>query len=159
MRASAQITPALDGEGGPSHVPRMESPFRQIGRDRPPALLDRLRRVLEARDLDAYADLYAEDATLEETSSLSPPSHPLVVRGRAAILARLKDEILRDPVSGWARQLERSEVLDGFETEDALAFTEERTYAAGDKVIAQHIAHKHGGRIDRDRMVIVWDAD
>lgn len=137
----------------------MESPFRQAGRDRSLTLLDRIRRALDARDLAAYADLYTEDATLEEMSSLSPPSHPLVLRGRDAIHARLKDAILRDPVSGWARQLERSEVLDGFETDDALAFTEERTYAAGDKVIAQHIAHKHGGRIDRDRMVIVWDAD
>ena len=44
-------------------------------------------------------------------------------------------------------------------TGDALAFTEVRTYAAGDKVLAQHLAHKHGGRIERDRMVIAWDAD
>ena len=41
----------------------------------------------------------------------------------------------------------------------ALAFIELRTYAAGDKAVAQHLAHKHGGRIDRDRVVIAWDAD
>jgi len=137
----------------------MDSPFRQIGRERAPSLLDRIQRALEAGDLPALAELYAEDATLEEISSLSPPSHPATVRGRGAILARLRDEILRDPVSGWARQLESSTLLDGLETDEGVAFTELRTYAAGDKVIAQHLAHKHGGRIDRDRMVIAWDAD
>jgi ketosteroid isomerase-like protein len=137
----------------------MESPFRHAGRDRGPALLDRIRRALDDADFEALADLYDEDAMLEEISSLSPPSHPTVVRGRDAVVGRLRNEMLRDPVSGWARQLEKIALLDGFETEDAIAFTEMRTYAAGDKVVAQHVAHKHGGRIDRDRMVIAWDAD
>ena len=138
----------------------MESSFRQGSRDRSSsALLDRIQRALEGSDIEALADLYAEDATLEEISSLSPPSHPTLVRGREAILGRLRDEILRDPISGWTRQIEKSTLLDGFETDDAVAFTELRTYAAGDKVVAQHLAHKRGGRIDRDRMVIAWDAD
>jgi len=136
----------------------MENLFRQSGREPSPALLHRIERALQEKDLEALADLYAEDATLEEVSSLSPPSHPIVVRGRGAILDRLREEILRDPVSGWSRQLESCAVIDGVETDDALAFTEVRTYAAGDKVLAQHLAHKHGGRIDRDRMVIAWDA-
>ncbi|MFT3771137.1 MAG: hypothetical protein QM820_37455 [Minicystis sp.] len=137
----------------------MESPFRQGNRERSSALLSRIQTALEARDVGALADLYAEDATLEEISSLSPPSHPTVVQGREAILGRLREEIMRDPISGWARQIEKSTLLDGFETDDAIAFTELRTYAAGDKVVVQHVAHKHGGRIDRDRMVIAWDAD
>jgi hypothetical protein len=137
----------------------MESPFRQAPRERGPALLDRIQRALEEGDVDALGDLYAEDATLEEISSRSPPSHPTVVRGREAILGRIRAEILRDPVSGWVRQIQSSTLLDGFETDEAIAFTELRTYAAGDKVVAQHVAHKHGGRIDRDRMVIAWDAD
>ena len=45
------------------------------------------------------------------------------------------------------------------ETEDALAFTEVRTYAAGDKVMAQHIARKRGGLIERDRVLVAWDAE
>ncbi len=134
---------------------RMDSPFRPG----PPTLLDRIRRALEDKDLDALAGLYTEDATLEEVSSLSPPSHPTVARGREAILRRLRQEMLHDPVSGWARNLTSATVLDGLETEDALAFTELRTYAAGDRAMAQHLAHKHGGRIDRDRLVIAWDAD
>ena len=137
----------------------MDSSFRPgVGRE-PPALLDRIRRALEDKDLDALAALYAEDATLEEVSSLSPPSHPAVARGREAILVRLRQEMLHDPVSGWSRRLESATLLDGLETDDAIAFTELRTYAAGDRALAQHIAHKHTGRIERDRMVIAWDAD
>ncbi len=138
----------------------METPFRSGGgREHQGAILERIRRALADKDLDALAALYAEDATLEEVSSLSPPSHPLVVRGREAILTRLREEILRDPVSGWSRNLESAAILDAVETDDAIAFTELRTYAAGDKALAHHVAHKHAGRIDRDRMVIAWDAD
>ena len=138
----------------------MDSPFRPGGgREHAPALLDRIRRALEDQDLDGLAALYAEDATLEEVSNLSPPSHPSVTQGREAILARLKREMLHDPVSGWSRQLSSATLVDGLETEDALAYTEVRTYAAGDKALAQHVAHKHGGRIDRDRVVLAWDAD
>lgn len=138
----------------------MESPFRQSpGREPTPALLDRIRSALHDKDLEAFAELFTEDATLEEVSSLSPPSHPTRVQGRKAILARLKGEILKDPVSGWTRQLDTSVLLDAVETDDAIAFTELRTYAAGDKVLAQHLARKHGGRIERDRVVIAWDAD
>jgi len=123
------------------------------------ALIDEIRRALEDNDLKAFADLYAEDATLEEVSSLSPPAHPTLVHGREAILERLRDEILRDPVSGWARQIESTKVIDELETDTAVAFTEVRTYAAGDKVLAQHLAHKQNGRIAHDRLVIAWDAD
>src|SRR5579871_3703296 len=138
----------------------MDSQFRPgNGRDPQPTLLDRIRRALEDKDLEALAALYAEDATLEEVSSLSPPSHPAIAQGREAILVRLRQEMLHDPVSGWSRRLESATLLDGLETEDAVAFTELRTYAAGDRALAQHVAHKHMGRIDRDRMVIAWDAD
>jgi ketosteroid isomerase-like protein len=127
----------------------MESSFRpsgQEGRERAPGLLDRIQKALADKDLDALAALYAEDATLEEVSSMNPPSHPKVAQGREAILVRL-------------RRLASATLIDGIETEDALAFTELRTYAAGDKAMAQHFAHKRGGRIARDRLVIAWDAD
>jgi ketosteroid isomerase-like protein len=125
--------------------------------DRP--LVNQIRRALENKDLEALADLYAEDAVVEEVSSLSPPAHPNVLRGREAILQRFRDEILRDPVSGWERQVKHAAVVDEIETRDAIAFTEVRTYEAGDQVIAQHLAHKRHGRIERDRIVVAWDAD
>ncbi len=123
------------------------------------ALIDEIRRALASNDIEAFAGLYAEDATLEEVSSLSPPAHPAVVQGREAILQRLKDEMLRDPVSGWARQIKQTEIIDEMETDDQVAFTEVRTYAAGDKVMTQHMAHKKDGRIAHDRLVVARDAD
>ncbi len=120
-------------------------------------LSDELRRVLEKKDIEALADLYGERAVLEELSSLSPPSHPMVVEGREAIRDRLRQEMLHDPVSGWTRQLESAEIVDLIETDDAIAFTEVRTYAAGDKVIAQHLAHKREGRIHHDRVIVAFD--
>lgn len=122
-------------------------------------MLDQLRRALAAQDFDALARLYTEDATLEEVSSINPPAHPLVVQGRDAILQHLREQILRDPISGWRRQIQQSAVVDGVETEDGIAFTEERVYAAGDKAIAQHVARKSGGRIAHDRLVVAWDPD
>ena len=120
-------------------------------------LIDTIREALQNKDIEAFADLYTEQAVLEELSHLNPPSHPIVVEGREAIRERLQQDLLHDPVSGWARQLESAEIIDAVETDDALAFTEVRTYAAGDKVVAQHLAHKEAGRISRDRVLIAWD--
>ncbi|MCC6554082.1 MAG: hypothetical protein IT372_13840 [Polyangiaceae bacterium] len=124
-----------------------------------PAILDQIRRALENKDIDALASVYSEGAVLEEVSSLNPPAHPLVVEGRDGILDRFRNEILRDPISGWSRHLQSVEIVDAIETEDALAFTEVRTYAAGDKAVAQHLARKRHGRIERDRVVVAWDAE
>jgi hypothetical protein len=33
-----------------------------------------------------------------------------------------------------------------------------RTYVAGDKHVAQHLARKKGNHIQRDRVIVVWDA-
>src|SRR5262245_42657202 len=56
---------------------------------KPRAIIEQIRHALESGDLEAIAGLYAEDATLEELSSLSPPAHPTIVRGREAILQHL----------------------------------------------------------------------
>jgi hypothetical protein len=118
-----------------------------------------IRRAFETRDVEALASLYAEDAVLEEVSSLHPPAHPVIVHGRKAILARLRDDLHRDPVGGWSREVKSSAIVDEVETEDAVAFTEVRTYAAGDKVVTQHLAHKRNGRIEHDRLVVARDSD
>jgi hypothetical protein len=117
----------------------MDSQHHQgANREPAPSLLDRIRRALDDKDLDALA---------------------VVLRGREAIRARLRREILQDPISGWTRRLESATLLDGLETADAIAFTELRTYAAGDKAVAQHVARKYAGRIEADHVVCAWDAD
>jgi ketosteroid isomerase-like protein len=123
------------------------------------SMLAALRQALERRDVDALAELYADDAVLEEVSPLSPPAHPTVTRGRENIKKRLRHDIQRDPLGGWKREVRSSALLDAIETDEAVAFTELRTYEAGDKVIAQHLAEKRDGRIGRDRMVVVWDPE
>jgi ketosteroid isomerase-like protein len=135
----------------------MESAIRRRGETSEPSVIDEIRRALESKDIEAFAEVFTEDAVLEEVSSLSPPTHPNVVKGRDAILKRFKQDILRDPVGGWSREIEKSEIVDAMETDDQVAFTEVRTYVAGDKVLAQHLAHKRGGKIERDRVVVAWD--
>jgi len=130
---------------------------RQAGGRSGVNLIQHIRWALEHDDLEALAMLYAENATLEEISNLSPPKHPLVVHGREAILNHMREEMHRDPVSGWARQVQSSELIDPVETDDRIAFTEVRTYEAGDKMVAQHVAHKENGRISHDRLVVAWD--
>ncbi|WP_437511659.1 hypothetical protein [Sorangium sp. So ce1099] len=122
-------------------------------------LLAEIDRALKGRDIEALSRIYAEDAVIEEMSSRNPPAHPSVTSGRQAIMERLKNELFRDPVSGWSRQLDSTEILDGIETDDGLAFMEVRIYAAGDRVVAQHLARKKDGLIVHDRIAVVWDAE
>jgi hypothetical protein len=120
-------------------------------------MIDEIRRYMDTLDFDALAALYAEEAVIEEVSALHPPSHPRVVKGREAVLDRLRSEVLRDPVSGWERHITSAKIVDAVETRDALAYTEVFTFAAGDKVIAQHLAHLRKGHIERDRVLVAWD--
>ncbi|XYI00507.1 hypothetical protein ACMHYB_12420 [Sorangium sp. So ce1128] len=131
-------------------------PLAQRGSD---GLLAEIDRALTGRDIEALSRIYAEDAVIEEMSSRTPPAHPSVTSGRHAIMERLKNELFRDPVSGWSRQLDSTEILDGIETDDGLAFMEVRVYAAGDRVVAQHLARKKNGLIVHDRIAVVWDAE
>ena len=134
------------------HTPTSHGKRRVSG-----GLIAEIKNALEKKDLEAYASLFAEDAVLEEVSSRTPPAHPKIVRGREAIQKCLEEDLLRDPVSGWTRHVSSSEIFDAIETDEAIAFTEVRTYEAGDKVVAQHIAQKKNGRIEHDRLVIAWD--
>ncbi|AGP34916.1 hypothetical protein [Sorangium cellulosum] len=122
-------------------------------------LLAEITRALKGKDIEALSRIYADDAVIEEVSGRHPPAHPNVTTGRQAILERLQEDLFRDPVSGWARQLDAAEILDGIETDDGLAFTEVRVYAAGDRVVAQHLARKRNGLIGHDRVVVAWDAE
>jgi len=137
----------------------MESSISRRAESREPQLMDEIRRALSMRDVEALAELYAEDAVLEEVSALHPPAHPVVIQGREAIRKRLRDDFMRDAVGGWHREVKTTSILDEVETEEAVAFTEVRTYQAGDKVITQHIAHKKNGRIAHDRLVVARDSE
>lgn len=136
----------------------MESSIRRRLED-PPFVMERIRSALENRDAEALANVYAEDAVIEEVSGLHPPAHPVIVRGHKAILERLRGDFSIDAVGGWHRRIENMTIIDEVETAEAIAFTEVRTYAAGDKVVTQHIAHKEDGRIVHDRLVVARDSE
>lgn len=136
----------------------MESSIRRQQEDTP-YIMERIRWALENRDAEALADVYTEDAVIEEISSLHPPAHPVIVKGRKAILERFRGDFSVDAVGGWHRRIGNLTIVDEVETAEAIAFTEVRTYAAGDKVITQHMAHKVGGRIAHDRLVIARDSE
>ncbi|HRI67987.1 MAG TPA: hypothetical protein PK156_27310 [Polyangium sp.] len=136
----------------------MESSIRRQ-QEEAPFVMERIRWALENRDAEALANVYAEDAVIEEISSLHPPAHPVIVRGRKALLERFKGDFSVDAVGGWHRRIDNLAIVDAVETTESIAFTEVRTYAAGDKVITQHMAHKVGGRITHDRLVIARDSE
>jgi hypothetical protein len=136
----------------------MESKNSERGQDQGP-ILDQLRQALESRNVEALANLYSEDAVLEEVSALNPPAHPLVVKGREAILKRLQETFTVDAVGGWHRDLKETVIIDAIETDDAIAFTEVHTYEAGDKVFMQYIGHKRGGLVERARLVVARDSE
>lgn len=121
--------------------------------------MPRIHRALEQRDAEALAQVYAEDAVIEEVSGLHPPAHPLLVQGRAAILERFRGDFSIDAIGGWHRSIQSLAIVDEIETAEALAFTEVCTYVAGDKVITQHIARKARGTITHDRLVVARDAE
>ncbi len=159
MKSFAQKISSPHGQfSGWRKKPGMESPIRHHLED-PPFVMDRIRSALENRDADALADVYAEDAIIEEVSGLHPPAHPVIVRGHEAIVERLRGDFSIDAVGGWHRRIENMKIIDEVETEEAIAFTEVRTYAAGDKVVTQHMAHKVNGRITHDRLVIARDSE
>jgi ketosteroid isomerase-like protein len=149
---------AVDNGEGWRNKSRMESSIRRHPED-PPFVMERIRRALENRDAEALTELYTEDAIIEEVSNLHPPAHPVIVQGRKAILERLRDDFSVDAVGGWHRRVQSTAIIDEMETRDAIAFTEVRTYAAGDKVVTQHIAHKVNGLLSHDRLVIARDSE
>jgi hypothetical protein len=148
----------MDKFSGRRKKSSMESSIRRLPED-PPFVMERIRNALESRDPEALAKVYAEDAIIEEVSALHPPAHPVVVQGHEAILERLRGDFSIDAVGGWHRSIENMQIIDEVETPEAIAFTEVRTYAAGDKVITQHMAHKVNGRITHDRLVIARDVE
>jgi len=119
-------------------------------REKAPGTLDleALRRAIEGRDAEALIALYADDAELRVVNKDTPPSRPLVMRGRDEISAYLRDVCsremahrLEDPVVGVGR----------------VAFNEACEYPDGTRVLAAATLEVRGGRIRRQVNVEAWD--
>jgi hypothetical protein len=107
-----------------------------------------LRQGIEERDADRLLALYAEDAELHVVDRNDQPSHPKVIRGRAAIGEYFADVCGRD----MTHSVERLVVGD-----DGAAFTQSCQYPSGARVLCVAVLDLAGGLITRQYGVQAWD--
>ncbi|MBJ7332688.1 MAG: nuclear transport factor 2 family protein [Solirubrobacteraceae bacterium] len=111
--------------------------------------LDRLTRAIESRDAETQLAAYADDAVVENVDAEHPPSNPVIVRGREAIGALLRDVASRDM---------QHEVSDAFVSGDRAALRVDCRYPEGARVVCLATLELRDGRIIRQRQVQSWDA-
>ena len=106
------------------------------------------RRGIEERDASRLLALYAEDAELHVVDRNDQPSHPKIVRGRAAIGEYFADVCGRD----MTHRIERLVVGDG-----TAAFVQACQYPAGGRVLCLAVLDLRDGLIVRQSGVQAWD--
>ena len=107
-----------------------------------------LRRGIEERDAATLLGLYAEDAELQVVDRSDQPSHPKIIRGRAAIGEYFADVCGRD----MTHKLERLVVGD-----DNAAFIQDCRYPGGARVLCVAVLDLKDGLITRQSGVQAWD--
>ncbi len=107
-----------------------------------------LRRSIEERDAATMLGLYAEDAELHVVDRHDQPSHPKIIRGRAAIGEYLADVCGRD----MTHKIERLVVGD-----DGAAFVQACQYPSGARVRCAAVLDLKDGLITRQSGVQAWD--
>jgi ketosteroid isomerase-like protein len=110
--------------------------------------LDALRQALTARDAEAVAALYADDAEITMVDQTRPPSQPATLRGRDEIAAMLRDVMSRD----LTHEVERA-----VEGADTLAYRVSCRYGDGTRVLAMSMAELRDGMIARETTLQAWD--
>jgi len=107
-----------------------------------------LRRSIEQRDLEALVDLYADDAEYQRIDRNSPPSSPMVVRGKEAITEYWRDVLGREMTH---------RVQDEVVGEERIAFSDACQYPDGMRVIGAENLEVRAGEIVRHVSVQAWD--
>jgi ketosteroid isomerase-like protein len=107
-----------------------------------------LRRGIEERDAATLLALYAEEAELRVVDSQDQPSHPKIIRGRAAIGEYFADVCGRD----MTHTIERL-VVGG----DGAAFVQACQYPSGARVMCAAVLDLKDGLIIRQSGVQAWD--
>jgi SnoaL-like domain len=107
-----------------------------------------LRRSIEERDAATLLSLYAEDAELQVVDSHDQPSHPKIIRGRAAIGEYYADVCGRD----MTHRIERLVVGD-----TGAAFVQVCHYPSGARVMCAAVLDLKDGLITRLSGVQAWD--
>ena len=108
-----------------------------------------LKRAIEGRDAKALAGFYADDAMVRIIDRDHPPSKPLELKGKSAIMTYYDD------VCGRAMtHLLEEGVADGTH----LAFTQACAYPEGTRVFCSAMIELDGGKIIRQTNVQAWDS-
>ena len=107
-----------------------------------------LRRSIEQRDLEALVDLYADDAEYQRIDRNSPPSSPMVVRGKEAIAEYWRDVLGREMTH---------RVQDEVVGEERIAFSDACQYPDVMRVIGAENLEVRAGEIVRHVSVQAWD--
>jgi ketosteroid isomerase-like protein len=112
------------------------------------AVCETLKRAIETRDAELAASVYADDVEFLIVNRNYPPSHPLVRRGRAAVL-----ELYRDICS---REMTHN-VVATIVGDNAFAMREACLYADGCRVTGHSMAELRDGKIVRQTNLDAWD--
>jgi hypothetical protein len=107
-----------------------------------------LRRGIEERDAATLMALYAEDAELQVVDRNAQPSHPLIIRGRAAIGEYFAEVCGRD----MTHTVDRLVV-----GPDGAAFVQSCRYPSGASVRCVAVLDLRDGLITRQSGVQAWD--
>jgi ketosteroid isomerase-like protein len=128
-----------------AHRP-LEAP--KPGHAEPGEIFRALQDAIAARDADAIAALYAEDAEIEVINRNHPPGKSMIVKGREAIL-RLYGDLLKVEA---VHQSAKTVISDS-----GFAFEERCRFPDNTRVAGNCIAEIRGGKIWRQSNVDVWD--
>ncbi len=107
-----------------------------------------MRRAIEERDAETLVGFYAEDAELRTINRNSPPSSPMMLRGKEQIAQHLRDVCSREMTH---------RVQDEVVGEARIAFNEACEYPDGTRVLGAENLEVRDGRIIRQVSVEAWD--
>jgi hypothetical protein len=114
----------------------------------PQRLLDEIREGYRARDAARIAAAYADDAECTIVNRNNPPSHPMVIRGRAELLDMLRDICSREMTH---------EIVEFGVAASTLSYRVECRYPDGCKVVGIYHSTVRDGRIAREYSIDCWD--
>ena len=118
------------------------------GRGAAEGVLAAIREGFRARDAARVASVYAENAVCTIVNRNNPPSRPMVLRGRAALLEVLRDTLAREMTH------EITHVTMG---EAGFAWRLECVYPDGCKVVGLYMSSLEGGLVVSEFSVDCWD--
>jgi hypothetical protein len=111
-------------------------------------VLAAIREGFRARDAARVASVYAENAVCTIVNRNNPPSRPMVLRGRAALVEVLRDTLAREMTH------EITHVTMG---EAGFAWRLECVYPDGCKVVGLYMSSLEGGLVVSEFSVDCWD--